>query len=91
MTAVMKIMFAKGQEAELTRNEMVGLINLLAKLSNSLKWYQSWLDYEEVQHSNKQILFYSTIVFIVLVNVILLKKWYESFSKKIPVEHEKND
>mmetsp|Transcript_29161 Transcript_29161/g.25792 ORF Transcript_29161/g.25792 Transcript_29161/m.25792 type:complete len:113 (-) Transcript_29161:3-341(-) len=47
MTAVMKIMFGKGEEAKLTRNEMVGLVNLLAKMSDSLIWYQQWIELED--------------------------------------------
>lgn len=49
LTAVMKIMFGKGEEAKLTRNEMVGLINLLAKLSNSIKWYKEWQEFEKTK------------------------------------------
>ena len=59
MTAVMKIMFGTGSEAKLTRNELVGLINLMAKLSNSLKWYQDMLIYEDKANFFKGITFYA--------------------------------
>ncbi|CAI2370118.1 unnamed protein product [Moneuplotes crassus] len=47
LTAVMKIMFGQEKESKLTRNEMVGLINLMAKLSDSIEWYFQWLQYEQ--------------------------------------------
>ncbi|CAI2362017.1 unnamed protein product [Moneuplotes crassus] len=47
LTAVMKIMFGQGNESKLTRNEMVGLINLMAKLADSVEWYFEYLEYEK--------------------------------------------
>jgi len=62
----MKIMFAKGDEAKLTRNEMVGLVNLLAKMSDSLKWYQEWIEIED----SKEI--YRTIYKVASVGLLVL-------------------
>lgn len=75
MTAVMKILFAKGNEARLTRNEMVGLINLLTKLSNSVKWYQEWLEHEETTYAQKKLIFYATIG-LTLLNILVLGRRY---------------
>ncbi len=43
LSAVMKIMFGHVQPYQLSRNEIVGLVNLMIKLSNSLEWYKSIL------------------------------------------------
>ena len=66
MTAVMKIMFGRGNESNLTRNEMVGLINLLAKLSNSLKWYLELVNYEDYNYSQQKFhyIFYNICISI---------------------------
>ena len=91
MTAVMKIMFGLGNESNLTRNEMVGLINLLAKLSNSIKWYLGWLAYEEQRHFDKKVLYYSTIVFLVLLNILVFKSLvFVSHEPKVD-ENKKKD
>ena len=44
LSAVMKIMFGHSQAYSISRNEIVGLFNLMAKLSNSIEWYKSILE-----------------------------------------------
>lgn len=73
LTAVMKIMFGKGQEALLTRNEIVGLINLTGKLSNSLKWYTEWMEKEQELNFHRKIVYYTSIFSIAVFNFIMFR------------------
>ena len=57
MTAVMKIMFGGSNESKLTRNELVGLINLMAKLSNSIKYYRQWIEIEHQTNFRKTLVY----------------------------------
>ena len=44
VAAVFKVLFpSKDQEVILTENELVGLINLVHRLSNTVKWYEGYL------------------------------------------------
>ena len=74
LTAVMKIMFGEGPSSALTRNEMVGLVNLLGKLSDSLKWYFEWVEYEnsfgyrlKCIFSEQSNIFLTAIMFVMVV------------------------
>lgn len=46
MSAALKIMFGHVQPYTLSRNEIVALLNLMIKLSNSLSWYNSIVENE---------------------------------------------
>jgi hypothetical protein len=90
----MKIMFGKGNESSLTRNEMVGLINLMAKLSNSIKWYYEWIEYEKTVNSYKDIANYSSLIFGTLgillalgsISVSHLNSWEDNKDNDQPDE-----
>lgn len=76
LTAVMKIMFGRGNEAKLTRNEMVGLINLMAKLSNSLKWYQEWMEKEYERKMLKTYAYYAIYINVILIDIVLILHFF---------------
>ena len=77
MSAVMKIMFPKKDQEDLTRNEFVGLLNLLRKLSNSIKWYYKWIDYESNELYYRSLTFYVVfplfILSYILIMILLMK------------------
>lgn len=83
MTAVMKIMFGTNKEALLTRNELVGLINLVAKLSNSVKWYQEWLKYEDSMNIQKRVEYYGVMVILCIINGFLLRWSFQTKPKHV--------
>ena len=78
MSAVMKIMFPQEDHEDLTRDEFVGLINLIRKLSNSIKWYNKWIDYESNELYYRSLTFYVVFpLFIfayILIMVLLVKE-----------------
>jgi len=87
----MKIMFAKGHEAKLTRNEMVGLINLTGKLSNSLKWYQEWLEREEEMNFHRKVVYFVSILSLVLFNLIIAKLFKKTDKDQVKPSKKTND
>lgn len=74
LSAVMKIMFGEIQPYTLSRNEIVGLINLMAKLSNSLEWYQSILKREARSNTFKAGTRWAVSGFLFLAALIVLKR-----------------
>jgi hypothetical protein len=58
LSAAMKVMFPTEGQTNITRNEMVGFVNLMRKLSNSIVWYGKWIKYEEGAMLNKKYLLY---------------------------------
>jgi hypothetical protein len=84
-------MFAKGHEAKLTRNEMVGLINLTGKLSNSLKWYQEWLEREEEMNFHRKVVYFVSILSLVLFNLIIAKLFKKTDKDQVKPNKKTND
>lgn len=79
LAAMFKILFAKNETALITENELTGLMNLVHRLSNSIKWYKEYRKYEE------QEAFYKTILFAALVAltaIILLVAIFLLFYKR---------
>ena len=62
LSAVMKIVINGDQKSELSRNEIVGFVNLTRKLSNSIKWYNDWLYYEHTEMVRRQYVFYVVLL-----------------------------
>ncbi|CAI2369968.1 unnamed protein product [Moneuplotes crassus] len=84
LTAVMKIMFGQGQESRLTRNEMVGLINLMAKLADSMDWYHQWIEYENsYEYKLIQIAFCNPLLLMLIFALIFLSS-LKSFNPDQP-------
>mmetsp|Transcript_26986 Transcript_26986/g.23825 ORF Transcript_26986/g.23825 Transcript_26986/m.23825 type:complete len:171 (+) Transcript_26986:3-515(+) len=59
--AMFKVLFPSDSDVVLTENELVGFLNLANRLSNTVKWYHGYLEYEERES------FYKTIFFSVLI------------------------
>lgn len=62
---MLKILFHDiTNKTHMTENELTSLINLAYMLSNSIEWYQKWIDYED-RHS-----FYKTIIMSLILGVL---------------------
>lgn len=68
-------MFPTQGQNNITRNELVGIVNVMRKLSNSILWYGKWVKYEEGAMENKKYLLYvcffmGTMIFCFLFVII---------------------
>lgn len=61
LAAMFKVVFPEDEKIMVTENELAGLFNLIHRLSNSIKWYKEWRQYEKRQA------FYKTVMFAVLL------------------------
>lgn len=86
LSAVMKIMFGEIQPYTLSRNEIVGLINLMAKLSNSLEWYRSILDRETRSNTFKSAIRWVCSAFVLFCSLVLLKRVRAADEAKVKSE-----
>ena len=88
MSAFMKIMFPVESQKEFTRDELVGFMNLIRKLSNSIKWYNSWIDYEDNELYFRSCSFY--IIFPIVVILYFTVLYLLSGSKSNSGNNQRN-
>lgn len=66
---------------------MVGLVNLMAKLSNSIKWYYEWIEYENNINYYKSCANYALLLFGTVGILITLSTFSLSNIKSYNGEH----
>ena len=66
LSAMFKVLFPMEEEIILTENELVGLINTVFRLSNTIKWYNEYLNYEQKES------FFKTIIFSILLALVII-------------------
>lgn len=74
-TAFLKIMFEKDQASHLTENELSGYLNLIHRLSNSIKWYHEWTEYEDKHAFWKTVIMAmitSLLGIIILISIVII-------------------
>lgn len=92
LAAMFKIIFPKDDEIVLTENELVGFINLAHRLSNTVRWYKEWREYEEQEAFYKTVLFaaISGLIILLFIIAILLcfRKTGEKEEDKVPLRNK---
>lgn len=64
LSAMFKILFTpKEKETILSENELVGFLNTVYRLSNTIKWYQEFLEFEAKED------FFKTMMYSILLSI----------------------
>lgn len=70
LAAMFKVIFTLDDKALITENELTGLINLVHRLSNSIKWYREYREYEDKDAFIKTIIFACLIALAIIMFII---------------------
>ena len=83
LAAIFKVMFpVENETPTLTENELSGLLNLAHRISNSIKWYKSWVKHEERDAFYKMILFAVFLGLVVILLLVAVVLWFYSPKKR---------
>ena len=75
LATTLKILFTEHNQTLVTENELIGLFNLMFRISNSISWYESYCNDEDVENFTRFIIFgvlMLCLAIIFIIAVILL-------------------
>ena len=90
LATMLKVLLPEKEPILITENEMVGLVNLFYRVSNSIKWYQENRQSEERYRLFMifivSVLFLLSLVFVIIGVVLLIFSKPKEESETLPLK-----
>lgn len=88
LAAMFKVLFPQETATILTENELVSYVNLVHRISNSVKWYHEWREYEQREYFWKTLVYcavWALILILFIIAVLLFLRKPKKTGENMPL------